>query len=197
MSPVPSRSTARALPREDRHARDERSHLRVVGPRQRTARTGPVVAVALVVVFTSLLASAVFHSVLVSGQGRLDDLQGRVARARQDVAQERLALAEAQSPDKLAAAAQALGLVVPRKQTWLATPGPNGTTPPPVVVDRGPAPATGAPTTGTTTPEATAEESATTTPAATEAEADAVTGVGTSGARSATDTGLGADSETP
>jgi hypothetical protein len=195
MSPVTSRSTARALPREDRHARGEPSHLRVVRPRQRPARTGPVVAVALVVVFTSLLASAVFHSVLVSGQGKLDDLQGRVARARQDVAQERLALAEAQSPDKLAVAAQKLGLVVPQKQTWLATPGPNGTTPPPVVVDRGPAPAAAAPTTATTTPAVTAGAAGTTVPAGNATAAD--TGVGSSGAGSATDTGVGADSGTP
>ena len=151
-------------------------------------------AVALVVVFTSLLASAVFHSVLVSGQGKLDDLQGRVARARQDVAQERLALAEAQSPDKLAAAAQKLGLVVPRKQTWLATPGPDGTTPPPVVVDRGPAPAAAAPTTGTTTPAATAGAPGRPSPPTSRPRP---TGVGTSGARSATDTGVGADSGTP
>jgi len=198
VSPVPSRSTARALPREDGQARDERRHLRVVGPRQRTARTGPIVAVALVVVFTSLLASAVFHSVLVSGQGKLDDLQRRVARARQDVAQERLALAEAQSPDKLAAAAQKLGLVVPRKQTWLATPGPNGTTPPPVVVDRGPAPVAAAPTMGTATPTATAGAAGTTAPSgASSDDTSADTRVGTSGARSAADTGVGADSETP
>ena len=167
MSPAAtSQVAARPLPREDRRARDEHAHLRVVRPRRRHLHTGPVVAVALVVVFASVLASAVFHSVLVTGQGRLDDLQGRVARSTQDVARQRLALAEAQSPDKLAAAAQTLGLVIPPKQIWLATPAPDGTTPPPVVIDRGPSPTT--PASPTTVPGAT---TGSTTPAATSAAA--------------------------
>lgn len=160
MSPASSaRATARPLPSRHTRRRDERAHLRVVRPRRRHVRTGSIVAAAMVVVFASLLASAVFHSVLVSGQGRLDDLQGRVARARQDVARERLALAEAQSPDKLAAAAQRLGLVIPQKQTWLATPSADGTTPPPVVVDPGPSA-----TTPTTAPSGAGAATSTTTP---------------------------------
>ncbi|HEX2577848.1 MAG TPA: hypothetical protein VHK88_15975, partial [Aquihabitans sp.] len=52
--------------------RRDRPDLHVVGAPVRRVRGGVVVAVATVVVFGALLAAAVAHSLLVSGQVHLD-----------------------------------------------------------------------------------------------------------------------------
>lgn len=108
--------------------RDRRPDLRVVPPPVRARRTGAVVAVATVVVFASLLASALFHSVLVSGQLHLDAVDRQVQEEREDLRRDQLALAEAQSPERIAAEAAALGMTRPGQgeTTWL---GPEGGSP--------------------------------------------------------------------
>ena len=79
--------------------------------------------------FSALLASAVFHSVLVAGQQRLDRLDQRVAKSQQELDRSQLQVAELSSPSRIVAAAKRSGMVVPDHTTWLAAKPPITTTP--------------------------------------------------------------------
>ncbi|HEY4378096.1 MAG TPA: hypothetical protein VGM93_13100 [Acidimicrobiales bacterium] len=118
MTPRPTRARA-AAPQRAPQRPAARPDLRVVGPPRARARTGPIVALALVVVFASLLASAVLHSVLVSDQQRLDHLNEQISAQQLSVQQERLTVARYQSPAHIVRAAVALHMVVPRSTNWL------------------------------------------------------------------------------
>lgn len=85
----------------------------------RAARSVAVLAVAVVVVFGSLLASAVFHSLLVTGQDRLDTVNTRIRAEREGLARDRLTLARAQSPERIAREARRLGMVPAQDPTWI------------------------------------------------------------------------------
>lgn len=126
-----------------------RPHLRVVPPPARPSlrpsvrrrRTGAVLGVAMVIVFGSLMASAMFHGLLVSGQSDLDRLDTQIQEEKTALAQEKLELAHLQSPERIAEEAAKIGMVPADQQHWV-TPG---STDDPVV-------------TGTTGAEADAEE---------------------------------------
>lgn len=125
--PTPRR-TAPAAPAPRRGA-----HLHVVPPPGRPGvrprRTPAVLVVATVLVFGSLLTSAMFHGMLVSGQSRLDRLDAQLQDERAALAREKLDLAHLQSPARIAAAAEKMGMVRADGQTWLSP----GTDAPPVV----------------------------------------------------------------
>jgi hypothetical protein len=88
----------------------------------RRRRTGAVLGVAMVVVFGSLLASAMFHGMLVSGQSDLDRIEAQIQEERTALAQEKLELAHLQSPARIAEEAARLGMVPSEQQHWV-TPG--------------------------------------------------------------------------
>jgi hypothetical protein len=79
-----------------------------------------VLAVAVVLVFGSLMASAVFHGFLVSGQSHLDDLNRQLDNDRAELAREKLQLADLQSPERVADAAERLGMERSQRQRWLS-----------------------------------------------------------------------------
>jgi hypothetical protein len=89
-------------------------------PAIRRRRTGAALALAIVVVFGSLLAAAVFHGFLVSGQSHLDQLDRDLVAAESELAREQLELADLQSPARIAAEAEAMGMVRSDQQTWLS-----------------------------------------------------------------------------
>ena len=111
-----------------------RPHLRVVPPPSRPSlrsatrpsvrrrRTGAVLAVAMVMVFGSLMASAMFHGLLVSGQSDLDRMDTQIQEERSALAQEKLELANLQSPARIAEEARKLGMLPADQQHWV-TPG--------------------------------------------------------------------------
>ncbi len=105
-----------------------RTDLRVVQEAKKRSRARQVVAaLAVVVIFSALLASAVFHSVLVSGQQRLDNLNQRVEQRQQVLSRAELRVAELSSPARIVAAAKGRGMVVPDHTTSLtATPPTAG-----------------------------------------------------------------------
>ena len=122
-SPVRApRPTPRSLPatRSTEHVRPD---LRIVGPPRRRARTGLVVAAATIVVFGALFAGAVAHSLLVSAQVNLDEVQADTRRQEQLLEEEQLTLAELQSPARITAEAERLGLVPPEDGGTWVSPG--------------------------------------------------------------------------
>jgi type II secretory pathway pseudopilin PulG len=76
----------------------------------------------MVIVFGSLLASAMFHGLLVSGQSNIDRVDAQIQEERTALAQEKLELANLQSPARIAEEARKLGMVPAEQQHWV-TPG--------------------------------------------------------------------------
>lgn len=116
-------SVARA-PRPAPRARPSaRPDLYVVGDRRSTsgrgARSVVVLSVAVVIVFGSLLMSAIFHSLLVTGQDHLDRVNASIRAEQDGLARDRLALAGAQSPERIAHEATRLGMVPADHPTWI------------------------------------------------------------------------------
>lgn len=136
--PTPRRAPAVAP------GRAPRPELYVVAAPGRRARTGAVLAVATVVVFGAVLAAAVFHSLLVSGQVRLDDINTRIRTEQDQLQRDQLRLASSQSPERIALEATRLGLVAADRQTWI-NPGTDAA---PVITGE----RTASTTTPTTTP---------------------------------------------
>lgn len=107
-----------------------RPHLRVVPPPARPSlrpsfrrrRTGAVLGVAMVIVFGSLMASAMFHGLLVSGQSDLDRMDTQIQMEKTALAQDKLDVANLQSPARIAEEARKLGMVPADQQHWV-TPG--------------------------------------------------------------------------
>lgn len=135
--PTPRRATsAPAAPSAPR-----RDHLRVVPPsgraparprRQPAAAPAPggrLVVLVTLLVFGSLLTAAMCHGMVASGQTRLDRLETELQDEQAALARDKQDLAELQSPEHLAAAARALGMVRADEVTWLSP----GTDDPPVV----------------------------------------------------------------
>lgn len=83
---------------------------------------------AMVVVFAALLASAVAHSLLVSGQADLDRVDREIRAEKELLQQDRLRLARSQSPQRIALVAAELGMVPADGETWLR----SGSSAPPV-----------------------------------------------------------------
>lgn len=114
-----------------------RRHLRVVGPAARVRRrlTPQAGMVLTALTFVTLLLVTVAHTLLVQGQIHLDDLdaqlrveQARYQELRKDVAQ-------MESPSRVVAAAEELGMVTPEDLVYLqpAAPAPAGVDPAPLV----------------------------------------------------------------
>jgi hypothetical protein len=114
-------------------ARTAGPELRVVRDAERLprpGRSGMAIAAAGVVVFAALLASAVFHSMLVSGQAHLDEVEGRIRTERSTLQREELRLADYQSPERIAREAARLGMIPAERQHWVSPEGDA-----PMVVD--------------------------------------------------------------
>jgi len=125
-----ARAPERIPQRGPRPAAPPPPDLRIVGsPRTRRRAGRAVLALALLVMFGALLMSAVVHTILVSGQQRLDRMDQRVERDQQRLARMRLKVALLSSPQRVVAAAQAEGMVVPDRVIWL-TPGRGSSTAP-------------------------------------------------------------------
>jgi cell division protein FtsL len=73
-------------------------------------------------VFVIAFALVVAQLQLVQGQQRLDDLDARIATARQDQQELRLEVARQSSPEVVVAEATGMGMVPPTSITYL-TPG--------------------------------------------------------------------------
>ncbi|MCU1354060.1 MAG: hypothetical protein JWM05_3269 [Acidimicrobiales bacterium] len=131
-------------------ASTRRPDLRVVEPARR-GRAGLVVASSMLLVFAALLASAIFHSVLVTGQQRLDSTDRAVSEQEHLIEQQRLKVAELQSPGRIVVAARSQGMIEPDRTHWVAPPGPDGVSPPAVVTGASTlgAPATSVPASST------------------------------------------------
>lgn len=103
---------------------------------------------ATLVVFASLLGAGLVHSQVVSAQAHLDQIDRQIGVERDQLAHERLALADRQSPKRIAEAAATRGMVLAPRQHWVSNDGKTAVVTGQVV----PAPAATAGTTpGTTT----------------------------------------------
>ncbi len=97
-----------------------RPDLRVVGEPAPRSRTGISVAASVIVVFGALVMVAMAHSMLVSGQAHLDQMNAQVRTERVLLQREQLRLADAQSPARITSEAQRLGMVPTEKPNWLS-----------------------------------------------------------------------------
>lgn len=127
-APRPDRRTARPL-RPVEVA--PRPRLRVVEPpTRRRIRPAFIVGLAVFVVFGALLAAAVVHSMLVSGQAHLDDVSSSTRIEREELEREQVRLASLQSPERITREAERLGMVPGSGDNWIqGDPGAASTTP--------------------------------------------------------------------
>lgn len=115
------------------------TRLRVVQPhdrrrRRRPIRPGVVLAAGVVIVFAALMASAAIRSMLVTGQEDLDVTRAQIRTEQRLLQAEKVTLAASQSPTRIAAEAEALGMVATDDQRWLSL-GPSATPAPEPTVD--------------------------------------------------------------
>lgn len=120
---APRRRSAPARPASREPVRPE---LRVVEAPARSSRAPLAVAMAVVVLFGALFANAMFHSVLVSGQERLDTLNLRVEQEQARNQRLRLKVADLESPLRIVRAAERDGMVWPGTITWVQPRGRDG-----------------------------------------------------------------------
>ena len=111
---------ARELRRAPRRSGATRPDLRVVGRATRQRRTGVRLAAGVLALFLALFGNAVAHSVLVSGQERLDGLNARVEQQQAENQRLHLRAAALESPNRIVEAAKDLGMVPPAQTEWLA-----------------------------------------------------------------------------
>ncbi len=135
LAPAPVRRPGPPRPGTARPAEDPaRRHLRVVAPADRVRRRlTPATGVLLTaLLFVTLFLIAIAHTLLVQGQLRLDGLDDdlRVEQARyQELRKE---VAEMESPARVVAAAEHLGMVTPQDLVYLQPDAPQATRPPEV-----------------------------------------------------------------
>jgi cell division protein FtsL len=101
------------------------NHLRVVAPsdRVRRRRLTPGAAVLLTAgLFATLLAVAVAHTVLAQGQVRLDELDSQLVEEQARYQELRTKVAELESPTRIVAAANEMGMVIPDDLQYLQPP---------------------------------------------------------------------------
>lgn len=96
-------------------------HLRVVAPTERVRRRlTPATGVLLTaLLFATLFAIATAHTLLVQGQIRLDDLDSKLTVEQARYQRLRTEVAEMESPTRVVAAAQELGMVAPEDLVYL------------------------------------------------------------------------------
>lgn len=129
MAAISVTAPRRAQP-EPRPAPATGPDLRVVGERARRGRAG-VLAAVVIGVFIALFCSAILHTVLVSGQHRLDGMQSEIEDRQSENHRLRLRADRLESSGRIVEAATRDGMVRPDEITWLA-PGPEAPAPPPV-----------------------------------------------------------------
>lgn len=127
---APVRPVRRPVPRP--RPTETPRHLRVVGPRERSARRlSPATGVALTaILFLTLFALAVAHTVLVQGQMRLDRIDAQLAAEQARYQELRTTVAEMESPGRIVSAAEDLGMVSPAGLVYLQPSSPDPTTTP-------------------------------------------------------------------
>lgn len=96
-------------------------HLRVVAPSERVRRRlTPATGVLLTaLLFATLFAIAIAHTLLVQGQIRLDDLDSKLTVEQARYQRLRTEVAEMESPARVVAAAEELGMVSPEDLVYL------------------------------------------------------------------------------
>ena len=107
VAPAPARPDLRVVSDSRVQAADRRRRLRV-----KIVGAGVLAAI-------FLFALAASHAVLVTGQGRLDQLEAEVVEAQTRYSANRLRVAELESPARIVQAAQTLGMVPPPGVTYL------------------------------------------------------------------------------
>jgi len=130
------RPSPRPAPRPAPASRPD--HLRVVAPSERLRarrRLTPATGVLLTaVLFATLFLVAIAHTVLVQGQVRLDELDAKLSVEQARYQELRTEVAEMESPSRVVAAAEALGMVSPQDLVYLqppaSEPSTTATTPP-------------------------------------------------------------------
>ena len=100
--------------------RAPRPDLRVVGPPTRAARTGLWVVVTAAVVFAALFVAGASHSMVVTGQVHLDEVNRQVRVEQQRLQKAKVRLAFDQSPDRITREAERLGMEPADEQRWLS-----------------------------------------------------------------------------
>jgi cell division protein FtsL len=102
-------------------------HLRVVAPAERVRRRlTPATGVLLTgLLFATLFLVAIAHTVLVQGQIRLDDLDAQLTVEQARYQALRTEVAEMESPARVVAAAQELGMVAPQDLVYLQPDAPH------------------------------------------------------------------------
>lgn len=100
-----------------------RPDLRVVEDARRS-RAGIYGALVATLIFGTLFLNAGFHTLLVSGQQRLDTLNDRVLEQQKLNQRKRVEVAGLESPDRIVQAAKKDNMVLPDEVHWLS-PGPE------------------------------------------------------------------------
>lgn len=133
LAPPQRRPSPRPEPRPGREPRP--GHLRVVAPAERVRRRlTPATGVLLsALLFATLFLVAIAHTVLVQGQVRLDALDARLTVEQARYQELRTGVAAMESPSRVVAAAEALGMVSPQDLVYLQpeAPDPSAATIPP------------------------------------------------------------------
>lgn len=173
-----ARAAARATAPAEAPSPKGGRHLSVVAEGEAATRTRRRVrwgALSLVVLFLAVFGVVVFQALLVQAQGRLDDADRAITKEEERARDLRLALAAAESPERVAEAARTrLGMIVPAEQVYLQPePADEGraaydpaTAPPPSPTTTVPATVPGAGTgRGATTPTTAAKATTPTTAA--------------------------------
>lgn len=122
---APARQRPRPTPPVARPPARPRPDLRVVREEevreaQRARVVRQLVVVATIVGGLCLFGVVVFHVLLTQNQFRLDKLQEQSLERQAEYDRLRLEVAELESPDRIIAAAHALGMITPPKVTYLA-----------------------------------------------------------------------------
>jgi cell division protein FtsL len=116
--PRPTAAPADPAPRPNLRVLREGSETATEAERARLVRSAVVLAVAIGAL--CLFGVVVFHVLLTQNQFRLDKLQEESLDRQAEYDRLRLQVAELESPDRIVASAQQLGMVTPPKVTYLA-----------------------------------------------------------------------------
>jgi cell division protein FtsL len=102
-------------------------HLRVVAPAERVRRRiTPITGVLLTgLLFATLFLVAIAHTVLVQNQIHLDDLDAQLTTEQARYQELRTQVAELESPGRVVAAAEELGMVAPQDLVYLQPEAPT------------------------------------------------------------------------
>jgi cell division protein FtsL len=125
-----ARTATAAAPR--REPRVDPPHLEVVAPgTRRKLRLRILGGLAATLLFGALLGLAVFHSMLVQGQLGLDRADKEIQQEQTRQRELRQQVAQLGAPERILAAAAALGMVQPDSREYLPAVVPGSVVPPP------------------------------------------------------------------